>query len=485
MLRQTLLYLPAQLLGPLAMFVATVAWTHLLDAATYGVVAYVLAAQELVYMLTIAWWSLYVLRFRAGMDDDRRQRLAVADNAVVVGAAVVQAVIAAPLLAMLDTTVTVGLFLAATSMFVTRSLLTHYSEIARSEEAILTYTVAQLAGPLAGTLASFLVIALLEASATAALAGIALVQAVGLAVVAWRLGVAARLALPDRDVLGGAIAYGLPMLATGGFSWVATNGIRLAIDEIAGGAALGLFSVGWGLGQRVATVAAMLLTAAAFPLAVRLFESGDREGALKRLADNGSLLFALLAPTTAGVALVARPLAELMIAEPFRAATVAILPLAVLAGGLRNQRSHFADQAFLLHAATARLIPLTLIEGVGCVAGTVIGLGLGGDGLGGLVAATLGCTIGTALGAAATFLVAIRDHGLRPQWGAWGRILIATAVMAAGLAPIPWPGGVLGLSLEITVGAGLYAAALAMFFPAERRWTVARLRTLVASRRAA
>ena len=476
MLRQTLLYLPAQLLGPLAMFVAAVAWTHLLDAETYGVVAYVLAAQELVYMLTIAWWSLYVLRFRAGMNEDRRRRLVAADNAVVLGAALAQAVIAVPLLATLDTTMTAGLFLAATAMFVTRSLLTHYSEIARTEQAILTYTIAQLAGPLFGTLASFVAIAVFGATATTALAGIAVVQAAGLAVVAWRLGVAAHLRLPDRDVLAGAIVYGLPMLATGGFSWVATNGIRVAIDEIAGGEALGLFSVGWGLGQRVATVAAMLLTAAAFPLAVRAFESGDRAGALKRLADNGSLLFALLAPTTAGVALIARPLAELMIAEPFRAATVAILPLAVLAGGLRNQRSHFADQAFLLHAATARLIPLTLIEGAGCVAGTVIGLRLGGDGLGGLVAATVGCTLGTAIGAAATFGVAIRDFGLRPQWSAWGRILIATAVMAAGLAPVTWPTGVVGLAAEIAVGIALYGAALAALFPAERRWLLGRLR---------
>ena len=38
MLRQTLLYMPAQLLGPLAMFVAAVVWTHVLNAETYGAV---------------------------------------------------------------------------------------------------------------------------------------------------------------------------------------------------------------------------------------------------------------------------------------------------------------------------------------------------------------------------------------------------------------------------------------------------------------
>lgn len=476
MLRQTLLYLPAQLLGPLAMFVAAVVWTHLLDAETYGVVSYVLAAQELVYMLTIAWWSLYALRYRAAMDEDRRARLVEADNAVVLGGAILQVIAAVPLLLTLDMTPTAGFFLASTVLFVSRSLLTHYSEIARTEQGIATYTIAQLAGPLFGTLASFVGVIAFGASPTAALAGIAMVQAVGLAVVMIRLRVKPFVRLPDRDVVGAALLYGLPMLATGMFGWVATNGIRLVVDGLAGAEALGLLSVGWGLGQRVSSVAAMLLTAAAFPIAVRLYESGDEEGALKRLADNGSMLFALLAPTTAGVAMVARPLVDLMIAAPFRAATVAILPLAVLAGSLRNQRAHFADQIFLLHSAPARLLPIALIEALACTVGTMLGLLWGGGGVAGLVAATVGCLAGTALAVVVTFAVAMKDYRLRPQWGAWARILVATAVMCAGLAAVPWRGGTLGLVMEIVAGMGIYGAALAVAFPAERHLLITKLR---------
>lgn len=476
MLRQTLLYLPAQLLGPLAMFVAAVVWTHLLDAETYGIVSYVLAAQELVYMLTIAWWSLYVLRFRAAMDEDQRRRMAAADNAVVLGAAFAQAVVAVPLLLTLDMTPTASFFLVSVVLFVTRSLLTHYSEIARTEQAILTYTIAQLAGPLFGTIASFLGVMLFGASPTAALVGIAVVQGLGLVVVMIRLGVAPVVRLPDRDTAKAALVYGLPMLATGGFAWVATNGIRLAVDELAGAEALGLLSVGWGLGQRVSSVAAMLLTAAAFPLAVRLFESGDEEGALKQLSDNGSMLFALLAPTTAGVAMVAGPLVDLMIAEPFRAATVAILPLAVLAGSVRNQRAHFVDQAFLLHTSPGRLIPLTVLEGIGCLVGTVIGLTFGGGGLDALVAATAGCTLGNLVAAIATTRVAMRDYRLKPQWSAWGRILVATAAMCAVLAAIPWGRGAVHLAAEVGLGMAIYAGALAVLFPAERRLVITKLR---------
>ena len=40
---QTLLYLPAQLLGPAVQFLAAVAWTHWLSPSEYGVVALVIA----------------------------------------------------------------------------------------------------------------------------------------------------------------------------------------------------------------------------------------------------------------------------------------------------------------------------------------------------------------------------------------------------------------------------------------------------------
>ena len=72
--RNTLLYLPAQVLGPFVQFAVVVAWTHLLDPAAFGVVTFVIAAQELTALFGIVWWSLYVLRFRQryeGADEER------------------------------------------------------------------------------------------------------------------------------------------------------------------------------------------------------------------------------------------------------------------------------------------------------------------------------------------------------------------------------------------------------------------------------
>ena len=314
MLKQTLLYLPAQLLGPLAMFVAAVVWTHLLDAETYGVVSLVLAAQELVYML-IAWWSLYALRYRGAVAAERREKLVETDNGIVFVGSLAQIAVTIPLLSFLGAEATPGLILCSMVIFVTRSLLTHYSEVARAEQAILTYTIAQLAGPLVGTLASFAGVKLFGGSPTAALVGIAVAQTVGLVWAMIRLKVSPTLTLPDRGILRDALSYGLPVILVGMLGWVSTNGIRTVVERLAGAEALGLISVGWGLGQRVSSVAAMLLTAAAFPIAVKRFESGDEEGALRQLAINGSMLFGLLAPTCVGETLVSDELVPLLRSE--------------------------------------------------------------------------------------------------------------------------------------------------------------------------
>jgi O-antigen/teichoic acid export membrane protein len=465
MLKQTLLYLPAQLFGPLAMFVAAVVWTHLLDAETYGAVSLVLAAQELVYMLTIAWWSLYALRYRGAVEAERREKLVATDNAVVFAGAALQVIVAMPLLGALGVEPSPALLAASTVLFVTRSLLTHYSEIARSEQAIGTYTIAQLAGPLAGTLASFAGVKLFGGTTMAALVGIAGAQTLGLAWTMVRLKVDLHLRLPDRDVLRGAIAYGLPVILVGLLGWVSTNGIRTLVERMAGAEALGLVSVGWGLGQRVSSVAAMLLTAAAFPIAVKRFESGDEEGALQQLALNGSMLFGLLAPTCVGVTLVADRLVTAMIAEPYRVATIAVLPLAVLAGAIRNQRLHNFDQVFLLNAVTTRFIPVNVIEALGTTAGTMIGIEMGHDIVSTLVGATAGALFGTTLGAVITARIAIGTYRLRPQWGAWARILLACAAMAAVLRPIPWGAGTIALIVEIVVGIAVYGLALLALFP--------------------
>src|SRR5688572_21880249 len=63
MLRQSLLYLPAQIIGPVMQLIAMVVWTHLVSEHTLGVITLVIATHELLQVAFLAWWSQFALRF--------------------------------------------------------------------------------------------------------------------------------------------------------------------------------------------------------------------------------------------------------------------------------------------------------------------------------------------------------------------------------------------------------------------------------------
>jgi O-antigen/teichoic acid export membrane protein len=76
---QTLLYLPAQLLGPAFQLLAAIAWTHWLSPSEYGVLALIIAAQDLIFYVCLSWWSQYTTRYYAQHDEplsaDRKRRI--------------------------------------------------------------------------------------------------------------------------------------------------------------------------------------------------------------------------------------------------------------------------------------------------------------------------------------------------------------------------------------------------------------------------
>src|SRR5271168_2700854 len=177
LLRNTLLYLPAQLLGPMLQFVVTVIWTHLFDPAVFGCVTFIVATQELTGGLGLGWWSVYMLRFRKGYADTNRFRAM--DARVVACGAGVQAIFAIPALLMVGARPDPTLVGATAVYLATRTVLNHYGELARSDHRIGVYTMAQLAAPVAGSGLSILATLAFGADPAIALAAMAAGQALG------------------------------------------------------------------------------------------------------------------------------------------------------------------------------------------------------------------------------------------------------------------------------------------------------------------
>lgn len=466
LLSHALRYLPTQLLSPLAQLASMVLWTHWLAPDAMGAFTLVSVMQEMAYLACLGWFSTYALRYLPPRTEpDALRRYLATENVVVLACVALSLAVAWPATWTLPepqrhagTVLAVGLF------FATRALNAHYGERARAQSSFLSYGILQLAGPVGGLLLGWLALHHFAPDANVLLLSYALAQLLGTVLALPGLGMHWRLKSPDTILLRAALAFGGPVLGLSALGWVAENHIRYLVQWQAGATALGLMIVGWSLGRRCASVAAMLVTTAAFPLAARLLNEGRQEEALSQLRVNAALMLAVLMPATLAMQFVGPDLATLTVAAAYRDITGQLLGLSVLAGMLRNLHVHATDQLMLLQRRMAMIAQVNLIEIAACVLASALGLALWQ-----LRGAVIGQALGSALALAISLGWARRHLGFRWPWADSLRITAASGAMAAALwAWHPAP-SVLGTALWMAWGGLAYALACAVLFHAALR----------------
>jgi O-antigen/teichoic acid export membrane protein len=478
LIRHTLRYLPAQLLSPLTQFATAIILTHYLGAADYGLTMLVFASQELVFLICLSWWTSYMLRYAGSISaDGKLADLRSSENSILALSALFQVLATLLVIVVTEPTVSWAFYVGACLFTVTRSYLNFLSERARQQEAILAYSLVQIAAPLGGLILTLLVMTIWGAKPERVLLDFAIAQALVGFLVAWRLGVLARPGAIDRDILRSAIAFGLPVQISNIFGWVANNGIRFVVQYGAGAAALGLLSVGWGLATRLSAMTAMIVAAAAYPLAIKAMDAGDEAGAKEQLSLNSALLLGLIAPATLGIIAITEPFVRLLVAPEYHAATIAILPWALLGAAIRNLRMHGWDQLYLLCEAPKPMIVLEGLEALVTMIGAAIGLVMGG-----LLGAVIGTTLAAIVVAVADFIYLRRTFGLRAPFWSYARILLAAAAMYGALLALPHLGYRTSADWEhilVTIAAGalVYGLAVIAFFPEITKLALRRFRT--------
>lgn len=461
LLRHTLLYMPAQIIGPLFQLIAMIVWTHVVNEHTLGVITLVTATHELLQIGFLAWWSQYALRFFGRFQSgEEAQRFHRTENAILLVSVVIQsAAILGILLLVIAPDAKVGLLAATVAYVITRSLNLYIGERARVQQKIGVYSIQQIVGPAIGFLIGLLMIRLLGQNPEWPLAGYAVAQLIAVLIVLPRIGIGRSLWPIDRAIVNHALHYGIPIIVGGGLGWIGLNASRFIVNDMLGVAAAGLFAVGYGLGQRAAAVAAMLVTAAAFPIAVKRMENSGSKAAMQQLSENSALLVAILAPSIVGIFMLRTEIVHLLIAAPFQQVTLAVLPLSVLAGAIRNLRAHFGDQVFLLHSRTRLMIVVASIDAVMTVALSFVFIRYWGI-FGGAVATV----VAAAAAAIASFTIGFSQFGLTPPLGHLVRIAVATTTMSAVLRLMPEALNFLSLAAHIASGAAVYVALLATLY---------------------
>src|ERR1700730_2191798 len=133
LLRHTLLYLPAQIVGPLFQLIAMSVLTHVGDEHTLGVITLVTATHELLQIAFLTWWSQYALRFFGRYQEQGEvQRFYRTENAVLLASVIIQSVIiAAILFLVIAPDANTGLLIATICYVITRTLNLYIGERAR------------------------------------------------------------------------------------------------------------------------------------------------------------------------------------------------------------------------------------------------------------------------------------------------------------------------------------------------------------------
>ncbi|GMM61965.1 oligosaccharide flippase family protein [Novosphingobium pituita] len=481
LIRQTLLYLPAQIVAPLVQFASILVWARLMTPRDLGVVTLTIAVQEVYFALFFGWWQRYVLRFvRTFADTTARRQFLGCETLALLASGAAQSLAVVPLAAALEGGLPDPAMLALVEGFmITRSTSAYFADRARAEARIALYSLVQTCGPMAGFAIGVLLLLAHGSSAQAVLLGFLLAQGLGLVAALAMSDALRRPPAYDRPVFHTAIAFGGAVMIATLLATLAFALPRFIVSGALGMAAMGTFAVGYGLGLRASSFAVTLVTAGAYPLVVRRMEQEGIEAASAQLRQNMVLVALAVMPVACGLLAINRLIIDVLVESRFREATASILPLATIGGLFRYLRAHTSDQVFALCLRPGYGTAIAALDIVVAAASTWIGLrwlGLAGAALGPMISGL--CTL------LASFALSRRRFGFHAPLGTFARILAAATLMGLGVRAIPLVHTAPMLLLAIGLGVLFYGAALGLAMPREARGLLATLAARLRARRA-
>lgn len=449
-------YLPANIVQGLVGLGTIVVFTRLLTPAQFGDYALGFSVMALVHTATFTWNEAALARFQVAADErgDGAHHLRtvygawlalLAPLAICAGVA-----LALPLRPELKIAVLAGL-----AAVLPRSL----AKLAQERRRALGQAQASAGLDMMQTLGGFAVGAGL---ARAGLGGAAPLLGLGagaaLAAVAASAGDlrALRGGRFDAPRLKTHAVYGGPVAISLIFALALASLDRLLLGAFLDAEAVGAYHAGYSLANRTLDVAFIWLGAAGGPALVAALERGGPGSLAQAARDQAALMLTLTLPAAAGLALVARPLSELMIGEALRGQAQAVTPWIALSGLCAGLTTYYFHQAFTLGRRTGMLLTAMALP-----AAANLALNLALIPRFGLPGALWATAASYALGLVASTWLGRRALALPIPWTAAGQALAATALMAAAVMALPSPGGLVELALKASVGGAVYATAAA------------------------
>lgn len=446
---------PLQIAQALIGFGAIAAFTRLMSAEDFGKYALALSISMAAHTMVFTWAEAAAFRFFTAARAEGR----LADHFATLRTLGVTLGLGALTLTAITLSVSdlnrqvVALTLFAVGSAVLRFVTRIGRETDRAALSFTRYTVFETGYLVVGFIIGVALLTITELGAAAPFAGL---LAAGVLVVLMDAPRMLRNAQGGTASLSRSISYAsygaplaLALAADLGVQAIA----RVVLAGEAGAASLGAYAAAFGL-ARALDVVFMGVSAAFAPLVFAAYEDSGPAAAREAARKGFVLLTLVTTPACLGLALLAQPVAAVMVGSALRVETAAALPWMALSALFYGFSLYYWSEAFQLTRRTGQRALLMLIPGA-VQLGLTIALSAKHGAMGAAIAAAAGAIISALVLASA----GRRLLALPMPWAELFRICGAAAIMAGAIFLLPNAAAPHSLMQSIAAGAVVYAAA--------------------------
>lgn len=445
-------YLPANITSGLVGLLTIVVFTRLMTPQQYGAYALAMTVMILAHTLLFTWTEAAMARFQARA----RERGDVAGHMATIYRSWLALALAFPLAAGLAVWIapisdSLKVAVAAGLLAVVfRSLIKLVQERRRADGEVGAAALLDMAQSAGGFAAGVAYVAI-GFGGGGPLMGMAVVAILCLIFTLRRELTMMRGGKVDPARLREYAGYGMPVALSLILALVISSTDRFLLAGYLNEESVGIYHAGYSLANRTLDVVFIWLGMAGGPAMVAALERGGRAALAETAREQASFMVLLTLPAAVGVALVAGPLAQVMVGEALVEGAAHVTPWIAIGAFFSGVTTYYLHQAFTLGQRTKLLtVAMTIPAGLNLALNLFLIPRYGIDGAmwATAISYTVGAVASFALGRSAMPL----PLPLEALWkGGAGCVAMAVVVLT-----IPALGGILELALKAGAGAIVY-----------------------------
>ncbi len=251
--------------------------------------------------------------------------------------------------------------------------------------------------------------------------------------------------------LKGYIAYGYPISMSLSMALILASTDRFMLAWLMNEAAVGAYHASYSIANRTLDIIFLWFGTAAAPALVMALEKGGARALKLAAEDQARILMLVTLPAAIGVALVSRPLAEVLIGPELRSASAMVTPWIAASAFLSGWLYYYFNQAFTLSKRTLLLLLTMIFPAVANIALNFVLIPKIG-----LMGAAISTVLGYFIGVLASIIMARNIMPMPLPWKDLALCSLCALAMALVVTRLPQIGGFAELMLDAGVGALVY-----------------------------